>query len=78
MKIRAIVMICSGFPSIQNHVLIDEKKIYQLFMYSVILGQLTIMQKRQSSGKREIKKVKGKRSMLAKKNRNCIRKTLKV
>lgn len=36
-------------------------------MYSVILGQLTKMQKRQSSGKREIEKVKAKRSMLAKK-----------
>lgn len=76
-KIRAIVMICSGFPSIQNYVLIDEK-IYQLFIYSVIMGQLTIKQKRQSSGKREIEKVKGKISMLAKKNRNCISRKLKV
>lgn len=32
-KIRGIVMICSGFPSMQNHVLINEKNLPTLHIF---------------------------------------------
>lgn len=32
-KIRGIVMICSGFPSIQNHGLINEKNLPTLHIF---------------------------------------------
>lgn len=68
-KRDSVTVICSGFPSIQNYLLIGEKKIYQFFMYPVMLGQLTVMVKEaacwkeKGKGRQEKEKHSGQKSI---------------